>query len=150
VTSNRNAYVVIEEGGSGAPTTSNAYRQNNSGGKDFLVARFSPTDQLVFATYLGGSSDEHLETHNIAVDGAGRVAVASISGSSNYPVTSGAYQTLYGGGANDGVVSIISADGSSLVASTFIGSPGTEDIQGVEFAPDGLLYFSGGTHSSGL
>lgn len=150
VTSNRNVYVVIEEGGSGAPTTANAHRQNNAGGKDFLVARFSPTDQLVFATYLGGSGDEHLETHNIAVDGSGRAAVASISGSSNYPVTSGAYQTLYGGGANDGVVSIISADGSSLVASTFIGGSGLEDIQGVEFAPDGLIYFSGGTHSSGL
>lgn len=150
VTSSGDAYVVIEEGGTGAPTTANAYRRNNSGGEDFLVAHFTPTDQLSFATYLGGSADEELETHNIAVDASGRVAIASISHSSNYPVTSGAYQAQFGGGSNDGVVSILSADGSSLIASTFFGGSGFEDLQGVEFAPDGLLYISGGTQSSGL
>lgn len=150
ITPNGNAYVVIEEGGTGAPTTANAYRRNNSGGEDFLVAHFTPTDQLSFATYLGGSADEELETHNIAVDASGRVVIASISQSSNYPVTSGAYQAQFGGGSNDGVVSILSADGSSLIASSFFGGSGFEDLQGVEFAPDGLLYISGGTQSSGL
>lgn len=150
VTSGGDAYVVIEEGGTGAPTTANAYRRNNSGGEDFLVARFAPTDQLSFATYLGGSADEELETHNIAVDASGRVVIASISQSSNYPVTNGVYQAQFGGGSNDGVVSILSADGSLLVASTFFGGSGFEDLQGVEFAPDGLLYISGGTQSSGL
>lgn len=68
----------------------------------------------------------------------------------NIFVTSGAYQAQFGGGSNDGVVSILSADGSSLIASTFFGGSGFEDLQGVEFAPDGLLYISGGTQSSGL
>jgi hypothetical protein len=150
VTANRNVYLAIEEGGSGAPTTPASYRQSNAGGVDFLVARFTPTDQLSFATYLGGSADEDLETHNIAVDAAGRIAIAAISSSSNYPVTTGAYQSQYGGGSNDGVVSILSADGTNLVASTYLGGSGIEDIQGVEFAADGLLYLSGGSKSPSL
>lgn len=150
VTPDRNVYVAIEEGGNGAPTTANAYRQTSAGGVDFLIARFSPSDQLVFATYLGGAGDEDLETHNIAVDASGKVVIASITSSQNYPVTSGAYQTQYGGGANDGVVSVLSSDGRTLAASTFIGGNGGEDLQGVEFAPDGLIYFSGGSQSSSL
>ncbi len=150
VTPGREVFVVIEEGGTGAPTSSNAYQRNGAGGVDFLIAKFSPSDQLVYATYLGGGADEDLETHNLAVDGAGRAVVASISKSSNYPVTTGAYQQLYGGGSNDGVISILSADGSSLVASTFFGGAGFEDLQGVEVSTDGRLYIAGGTASSGL
>ncbi len=150
VTANRDVYVAIEEGGSGAPTSSNAYRRTNAGKEDFLIARFSPADQLRYATYLGGAGEEDLETHNIAVDASGRLVIASISASSNYPVTAGAYQPQYGGGANDGVVSLLSADGASLVASTYFGGSGVEDIQGVEIAPDGLIYFSGGTKSASL
>jgi len=150
VTAGRDVYVAIEEGGNGAPTTPGAFRRNSAGGVDFLIAKFSPADQLVYATYLGGAGDEDLETHNIAVDGAGRLALASISSSTNYPVTAGAFRQAFGGGVNDGVVSILSADGSSLAASSYFGGSGTEDLQGVEFAPNGLLYFSGGTGSSGI
>lgn len=144
-----NAYVAIEEGGNGAPVTPNAYRRTNAGGDDFLIAHFSPTDQLAYATYLGGSADEDLETHNIAVDAAGRLAIAGVTSSSNYPVSSFAFQQIYAG-ADDGVVSILSADGSSLAASTYLGGSGREDLQGVEFSPDGLLYVSGGTQSASL
>ncbi len=150
VTPAREAFIAIAEGGSGAPTSANAYRSNNAGGRDFLIARFSAADQLVYATYLGGSADEGLETHNIAVDGSNRVAIAAASASTNYPTTSGAYQPLFGGGSSDGVVSILSADGSSLVASTYFGGAGPEDVEGVAIAPDGLVYLSGGTRSSSL
>ncbi len=150
VTPAREVFVAVAEGGSGAPTSSNAYRRNGSGGRDFLIARFSAADQLVYATYLGGTADEGLETHNIAVDGSNRLAIAAVSASSNYPTTSGAYQPLFGGGGSDGVVSVLSADGSSLVASTYFGGAGAEDVEGVAFAPDGLVYLSGGTRSSSL
>lgn len=150
VTPSRDVFVAIAEAGSGAPTSSTAYQRNNAGGQDFLIARFSAADQLVYATYLGGSADEGLETHNLAVDGSNRAAIAATSVSSNYPTTGGAYQPLSGGGGSDGVISILSADGSSLVASTYFGGAGPEDVEGVAFAPGGLLYVSGGTRSSSL
>ncbi|NWG91688.1 MAG: hypothetical protein HXY21_04170, partial [Parvularculaceae bacterium] len=150
VTPSREVLVAIEEGGSGAPTTPGALQQRGAGGDDFLIAKFGPTDALVYATYLGGSGDEGLETHNIAADGTGRLAIAAVTASQDYPTTQNAYQPTFGGGASDAVISILSADGSRLIASTYFGGPGREDIQGVRFAPDGLLYASGGTRSASL
>ena len=86
----------------------------------------------------------------VDVGEAHRAAIAAVTASSNYPTTSGAYQPFLGGGGSDGVVSILSADGSSLVASTYFGGAGAEDVEGVAFAPDGLVYLSGGTRSSSL
>lgn len=150
VTPSHEVYVAIEEGGSGAPTTPGAFQQRVAGGEDFLIAKFSQTDALSYATYLGGSADETLETHNIAADAAGRLAIAAVSSSSDYPTMQSAYQPMFGGGASDGVISILSADGSRLVASTYFGGTGREDLQGIGFAPDGLLYVSGGSTSSAL
>jgi hypothetical protein len=150
LSASRNAFLLTTESSSDAPTTPNAYQRSKAGSDDLYVARFDAAGQLVYATYLGGSADEDLETHNIAVDGSGRAAIAAVTSSTNYPTTAFAYQASYGGGSHDGVVSILSPDGSTLVASTFIGGTGREDVQGVAFAPDGLLYLSGGVRSSGL
>lgn len=150
VTPNRDVYLLTQEAGTGAPTTTNAFQRNKSGGKDFLVAKFNASDQLVYATYVGGSGDEDLETHNLAVDAAGRATIAAFSSSSNYPTTAGAYQTQYGGGPFDVVATILSPDGSGLVASTYVGGTGNDSVEGAKYAPDGLLYFAGGSDSSGL
>ncbi len=149
VTSARDVFLAIDEGGTGAPTTASAYQRNNAGGKDLLLARFSAGDQLVYATYLGGAGEESLETHNIAADPSNRLVIAAMSASTNYPTTLGAYQQSIGG-ATDGVVSILSADGSALSASTYFGGAGQEDIQGVKVAPNGLIFVSGGTGASSL
>ncbi len=150
VSPSREVFVAIEEGGSGAPTTAGALQRSNAGGVDFLIAKFTASGQLAYATYLGGSADEDLETHNIAVDSAGRLAIAAVTASANYPTTALAFQPQFGGGVLDGAISILSADGSALVASTFLGAGGREDLQGVAFSPDGLLYVSGGSRSTAL
>lgn len=150
VTPAREVFVAIEEAGSGAPTTSRAFQRNGAGGADFLVAKFGADDRLAYATYLGGSKDETLETHNLAVDASGRLIVAAVSASSDYPTTGAAFQPLFGGGSTDAVVSILSVDGSNLAASTFIGGGGREDLQGVELSPAGLVYVSGGSRSTQL
>lgn len=150
VTANRNVYLAVPENGGGAPTTPNAFQRNNAGGADLLLARFDASDSLVYATYLGGSGVEDIETHNIAVDSAGRLAISGSSSSSNYPTKIDSYQPSFGGGSTDAVVSILSADGSSLVASTYIGGAGNENVQGIKFAPDGLLFASGETSTASL
>lgn len=150
VTPSRDVYVAIEEGGTGAPTTPNAFRRNGAGGVDLLIGRFSPADQLVYGTYLGGSSDEDLETHNIGVNAAGQLGIAGFTASTNFPVTSGAYQSANNGGASDAFVALLSADGSQLVASTYFGGAAREDVEGFEFSSTGQIYFAGSTRSSSL
>ncbi|NWG92284.1 MAG: hypothetical protein HXY21_07210 [Parvularculaceae bacterium] len=150
VTPNNDAYVLTLENSTGAPTSANAIQPANAGLHDLLIAKFNAQGQLVFGTYLGGSSDELIETHNLDVDAQGRAIVTAITKSGNYPTTAGAFQTAFGGGVWDGVVSVVSADGTMLAGSTYFGGSGDEDFQGVVAADDGRAFIAGGSTSPNL
>ncbi len=74
---------------------------------------------LVYSTYLGGSGDG--QGDGIAVDGAGNAYVTGHTYSTNFPVTPGAYQTSCGGHVMTPSWPSSSADGASLVYSTYLG-----------------------------
>ncbi len=110
-----------------------AYQAANAGGNDFILMKFSPSDQIDFATYLGGSGDETNETHHLAIDRAGKIYLTGATASANFPTTTGVVQRQYGG-ATDTLVAVLSADGQSLLASTFLGGSGNEMTQGINIA----------------
>ena len=81
------------------------------------MAKLSPGgNQLVYATYLGGGSAD--VGNGIAVDGSG-AAYAAGNVDSNFP-TANAYDTTRAG-AQDGFVTKLSPDGSTLAYSTYLG-----------------------------
>ncbi|MCK6474435.1 MAG: PKD domain-containing protein [Planctomycetes bacterium] len=103
-----------------------------SRGPDFFVAKFDPTQSgsssLVYATYLGGSGDEHVEEGAcpIVVDSAGQAAIVGSTLSADYPLTAGtAFQTS-NAGQTDYAVTLLAADATSLVYSTYLGGSGDE------------------------
>lgn len=102
---------------------------------------------LAYSTFLGGSNDNY--GYAIAVDKAGYAYVTGVSDAPNFPVTSGAYQTTYAGGAyyGDIVVTKLNKAGSALIYSTYIG--GTADDYGNSIAIDanGNAYITGRTTS---
>ena len=106
--------------------TPGAYQPKRRGGVDFLVTRFAADGKVDFATYLGGSGDELCETHCLAVDASGQAYVAAYSTSLDFPMTAGAYQATAGSTEKRGdvVLAVLSADGHSLLHSTYLG--GTE------------------------
>lgn len=120
------------ESGQDFPTV-NAYQAANAGGNDFILMKFSPSDQIAFATYLGGSGNEANETHHLAIDNAGKIYLTGATASSNFPTTAGVVQRQYGG-AQDTLVAVLSASGQSLLASTFLGGSGNEMTQGINVA----------------
>lgn len=79
--------------------------------RDGFVAKFGADGNLLWASYLGGSGDD--EATAITVDGSGNVYIAGTTQSSDFPVTSGAYD---GGSVNDrsGFVVKLSPDGSQV------------------------------------
>jgi len=101
---------------------------NNSVG--FALGRYDRSQPLVidpilvYSTYVGGISNSGIG--GLAVDSAGNAYVAGTTGSSNYPVTSGAYQTtdndLYG--QPTAFVAKLNAKGTALVYSTYLGGTG--------------------------
>ncbi len=153
-----NVYFLTTTESDDAPVTPRSYGQRYLGGGDFYLAKFSADGALLFATYLGGSDLENLETHELAVDGDEHVIIASGSLSKDYPTTLQAVQPTYagsgargtGGGTNypgDVVVTKISADGTRLLASTFLGGRYGESVEGVAIDSNGNVLITGATFS---
>ena len=73
---------------------------------------------LIYSTYLGGSGFD--QGYAIAVDSLGNSYVTGQTAAIDFPTTSGAFQTVYGGG--DAFVAKLNPSGSALVYSTYIAS----------------------------
>jgi hypothetical protein len=101
--------------------------------------------KLIFSTYLGGGGEFLTD---IALDIASNVYVAGVTNSLNFPVTAGAYQTVCKSSClTDGFLSKLSADGSRLMYSTYLGGSTYDSIQGVAVDFGGSAYVTGETHS---
>ncbi len=143
-----NPYVLFTTKSSGIATPG-AYDTTYAGGEDVFVAKLTPeAGCVVWGTYLGGPENESTEAHEFAVDAQGHAYVAAPTKSPTFPTTPGAFQTTYGGGANDMFVCKLSPDGSTLLASTFIGGNSNDRQEGVAVDAQGRVYFTGGTRSS--
>jgi hypothetical protein len=156
VDSSNNPYVLLYTNSSDIPTTAGAYDRTYNGGGDLYLAKLTNTgSSLIFATYFGGSGSEFSETHGLVLDSAGNAYIAATTKSSNMPTTSGAFDTTYNGsggaGTNypgDAFIARISANGASLLASTFVGGSDGEGLEGVALDSAGNIYISGATYSS--
>ena len=131
--SNGNAVVAGYTYSSGFPTTGGAYDTGHNGDSDLFVLKLSADgNALQYSTFLGGSAME--ATGPLALDSAGNVLVTGLAASSDFPTTSGAYDSSHNGGL-DVVVSRLSPDFSSLQYSTFVG--GSSDDWPFAMALDG-------------
>jgi hypothetical protein len=99
---------------------------------------------LSYSTYLGGTSGE--EGFGIAVDSAGNAYVTGFTASTDFPTTTGAFQSTLGG--SDTFVSKLNPTGTALVYSTYLG--GTNNDVGYGIAVDGAgdAYVTGATQST--
>ncbi len=99
---------------------------------------------LLYSTYLGGTSTDRGQ--GIAIDSEGNMYVTGPTLSSNFPITN-ALQPFYAGG-NDAFVTKLSAAGTTLIYSTYLGS--TADDQGQDIAVNSLgeVYLIGSTTSA--
>jgi hypothetical protein len=134
------------------PATIGAYSNTKSGGEDAFVARLSAQgDDLIWATFLGGSFDDRGISLGLAPRGG--VIVCGQTNSFDFPATPGAFQENYTPGSigawRDGFVARLDPNGSSLIYSTFVGGQGDEALFGVDVDASGLATVTGfmGTNS---
>lgn len=129
----------------GYPVTTGAYQVNFAGGvggfpTDISLSKFSSDgSSLIYSTYIGGTRNEM--PYSMFVNQNNEVFIYGATGSANYPTTSGAYDQTFNGGTNvtvdnviqfpagsDIFVTRVSANGASLVASTYVGGTGNDGL----------------------
>ena len=115
--------------------TANAFQPAYGGGfTDAFVAKLTADGTaLAYATYLGGGGDNNDIGLGIAMDGAGQVSVTGLTGSTNFPTQNPVQPAL--AGDSDAFVARLTADGATLVYSTYLG--GSRGDQGSGIAVDG-------------
>lgn len=130
------------------PTTGAAFDTTHNGGEDTFATRFNSTGTaLVASTLLGGSNTDYGES--IATDSIGNVYVTGYTLSSNYPVSTGAYDTTPNG-TDDVFVTKLNPAMSSLAYSTFVGSSNIDRGRSIAATPSGKAFIAGETFSTGF
>lgn len=124
------------------PVTPGAFQSTLGGSQDALCLGFSPTLGLTLATLLGGSSDD--AAYVLYIDNDNTILVAGGTASTDFPGNKiNTVGTTFNGGISDGFIAKISANGSSIVRSTYIGTPGTDQIYGIQEDRNGFVYVMG-------
>jgi RHS repeat-associated protein len=138
----------------GFVTTAGAYQGTIAGSSGAFVTQLSADGSAeVFSTFLGATAmSTSAEADGIILDSAGAsYVVGSVAGSmmgAGFPTTTGTLQTTYGGGTRDAFVAALSADGSTLNSSSFLGGSGDDQGFGIALGPDGSVFCCGQTASS--
>lgn len=119
------------------------------GAADAFVVKFNlSSGTRQWGTYLGGNYYD--DAYDISLNPDNNVIVAGYTESSDFPVTSGAYQSTQGG-SSDNYVTILSDADASIQHSTFLGGSGQDVIKhGLEVGNDGSVYVVFPTLSSDL
>lgn len=103
---------------------------------------------LVFSTFLGGSVGD--VANAIAADASGNVYIAGATQSPDFPVTTGALQSVPKGAATAGTafVSKLNPQGTALIYSTYVGGTGGDAAHGLAVDSAGDAYIVGETGST--
>ncbi len=139
------AYVTGFTDSNNFPTIS-PFQNVNGGGRDAFVTKLNANGTaLVYSTYLGGSGDDGGE--GIAVDTSGSAFVTGdTSSTTTFPTSDTAPQQSLKG-SQDAFVTKLSADGTALVFSTYLGGTDVDRGQGIAVDIFGNAYVTGITSS---
>jgi hypothetical protein len=152
-----NVYVAGSVCSGSFPVTKGAFQTSiRGGGAPAYVAKLNSSgSELLYATYLGGSGGDVATA--LAVDTSGNAFVGGYTGSTDFPVTSAAFQTHNRAAENNSgynaFVTKLNPTGSRLVYSTYLGGRGNsggagDSANALALDRDGNAYVAGVTFSN--
>jgi hypothetical protein len=129
------------------PTTSGAFDEDFLSNQcDYFFAKVNPTGTaLEFATYVGGTQGDYFLGFD--VDSNNDIYFVGNTWSSNFPITSNAYDSTFSGSV-EAVLGKLDSTGSTLLYSTFIGGSSIETIKDIYVESVNNTYLVGTTTSS--
>lgn len=136
----------------------------HTSGTDIFVSRLNAAGtNLIASTFVGGSgndginSDPELEYNygdafrgEIILDDDNNVYVASVTSSTDFPTTPGAFQPGYAGGTTDGCVFKLNPALSALQWSSYLGGAYGDAAFSIQLNELGIAYVAGATGSTNL
>ncbi|MBL7717786.1 MAG: T9SS type A sorting domain-containing protein [Flavipsychrobacter sp.] len=135
---------ITGSGGSVGIVTSGTYQTTFGGGPcDGFIAKFNNIGQRLWATYYGGIDNDYIT--GVKLDDNKNLVMAGFTQSGNFSTTTGAYQTLFGGGQNDGFVLRFDTMGNRIYAS-YYGGNDRDEIYGIS-THNNDIYLGGSTGS---
>lgn len=123
------------------PYVIGSYNNGFGGLVDIAISKFSADgSSLIYSTMIGGNSAD--APHSMVVNSLGQLVIFGSTSSTDYPTTAGAYDTDFNGGvpqnyASNGtnytngidmVITVLSATGSALVGSTYLGGSNNDGL----------------------
>ena len=117
----------------------------------FDVSNFDTTrkliiDPLIYSTFIGGSGYEIVR--DMVLDNDGNAYLVGYTTSVDFPTSATAYNDTFSGPLDDIIVLKLSADGSTLLYSTYIGGNGSDVAYGIDIDASGCVYVTGCTDST--
>jgi hypothetical protein len=157
VDQNGNAFVTGEAQSLNFPTTLGAYQRVHTPGTAAFITKVNPTGStFIYSTLLSGSQGSsasggtnYTAASAIVVDSDGHAYVDGETNDTDFPTTPGVVQP-HNAGVDDGFVTELSADGSSLVFSTYLGASDYEGLFGLKLDKSGNIFVAGYTSSRDL
>ena len=116
-----------------------------SGVYDAYVCRSNASGGTPYCAYFGGTGDDAAWAVAVGKDGA--PVIGGYTESLDFPIRN-AYQTANRGGG-DAFVLKLDPSGREIQYATYFGGNAAENIRGIATAPDGSMYVTGGTDSTG-
>jgi beta-propeller repeat-containing protein len=126
--------------------TKNAFQGNQPNDDAFVTKFWATGGGLIYSTYLGGSDNE--AANAIAIDSSGNAYVTGTTSSTDFPVTAGAFQQT-NASPPDAFVTKLSASGSSLVWSSYLGGSFEDMGNGIAIDSSRRVYVVGASIESG-
>jgi hypothetical protein len=131
------------------PVTPDALQGTLNHLRDAFIAKLSLQDgSLLYSTYFGGDRSD--EAHDIALDADGNIYIVGNTAFTDYPTTANAIQgtlNLNQCFCPDATVTKFSADGRTVLYSTYLGGERTDSGRGIGLDADGNIYIAGHTNS---
>ena len=146
--------VLYQERGDRRTSVTGRFRVHGPDTFGFEVGRYDRDHTLVIdptllgSSYLGGGATDNAMA--VAVDGQGSVYVAGFTVSGDFPLASAAQSRLNvtTPPSPDGFVAKMTADGSQLLWSTYLGGSGGDEARAIGLGADGSVFVAGTTSSS--
>lgn len=126
-------------------TTLGTYQTTLGGNGDGYIVKFNSSGVRQWGTYYGGTGDEY--SFGVAIDNNGNVFIAGATNSYTNIASTGAHQTIFGGGIFDGFIAKFDSTGAGNW-STYYGGGGEDQISAITTDALGYILVTGWTYSN--